>query len=164
MRRYLSILLLFIGLVYSHRGVHMPITPYISPGIQIGYDGNKIFFSYQFSFGIGYKTGDHFEDTLPLFIGKTFGVRYYFQKKKSKVRYIYEDTQISFVIVGAGIGKIVNKEGESFKKTKYWLGTFGLLSYEKIFFYEKTQNHYGVYGVFPIPLYQLIRFELPLPG
>ena len=90
-------------------------------------------------------------------------MRYYF-KKKSRVRYTYEDTQVSLVIGGAGIGKIVNKEGQSFRKTKYWLGTFRLLSYEKIFFYEKTQNHYGVFGVFPIPLYQIIRFELPLPG
>ena len=161
--RCLSKILLLIGLTYSHSGLHTPITPYISPGIQIGYDGNKVFLSYQFSFGIGYKNGDHFEDTLPLFVGKTFGVRYYF-KKKSRVRYTYEDTQVSFVIGGAGIGKIVDKEGQSFRKTKYWLGTFGLLSYEKIFFYEKTQNHYGVFGVFPIPLYQIIRFELPLPG
>ncbi len=161
--RCLSKILLLIGLTYSHSGLHTPITPYISPGIQIGYDGNKVFLSYQFSFGIGYKNGDHFEDTLPLFVGKTFGVRYYF-KKKSRVRYTYEDTQVSFVIGGAGIGKIVDKEGQSFRKTKYWLGTFGLLSYEKIFFFEKTQNHYGVFGVFPIPLYQIIRFELPLPG
>ena len=161
--RCLSKILLLIGLTYSHSGLHTPITPYISPGIQIGYDGNKVFLSYQFSFGIGYKNGDHFEDTLPLFVGKTFGVRYYF-KKKSRVRYTYEDTQVSFIIGGAGIGKIVNKEGQSFRKTKYWLGTFGLLSYEKIFFFEKTQNHYGVFGVFPIPLYQIIRFELPLPG
>jgi len=163
MLRYLSKFLLLIGLTYSHSGLHTPITPYISPGIQIGYDGNKVFLSYQFSFGIGYKNGDHFEDTLPLFVGKTFGVRYYF-KKKSRVRYTYEDTQVSFVIGGAGIGKIVDKEGQSFRKTKYWLGTFGLLSYEKIFYYEKTQNHYGVFGVLPIPLYQIIRFELPLPG
>ena len=80
MQIYFSLLLLFIGFLYPHNGVHMPITPYLSPGIQIGYDGSNVFFSYQFSFGIGYKTGNHFEDTLPLFIGKTFGVRYYFQK------------------------------------------------------------------------------------
>jgi len=163
MRIYFSLLLLFIGFLYPHNGVHMPITPYLSPGIQIGYDGSNVFFSYQFSFGIGYKTGDHFEDTLPLFIGKTFGVRYYFQKK-IMAKYFYEDTQVSFVLGGAGIGKIVNEEGESFRRTKYWLGTFGLISYEKIFFYDKTQKHYGVIGVFPIPIYQIIRFELPLPG
>lgn len=45
------LLILFIGLAWGHNGQHIPLTPYISAG---------------------FKLGDHFEDTAPIFLGKTF--------------------------------------------------------------------------------------------
>jgi len=54
MRRY--ILLLFIGLVWGDSGQHSFFTPYISPGIQIGYNDNKtLFISCQLTLGTSFK-------------------------------------------------------------------------------------------------------------
>ena len=45
MIRRLIILLLIVGCAYGHNGHHQFLTPYISPGIQIGYnDKENIFF------------------------------------------------------------------------------------------------------------------------
>ena len=55
MGRYIS-LLLFIGLCWGHNGKHPFLTPYISPGIQIGLNQNKtLFMSYQLTLGTSFK-------------------------------------------------------------------------------------------------------------
>ena len=113
------ILLLFIGLAWGHNGKHTFLTPYISPGIQIGLNQNKtLFMSYQLTFGTSFKITNekHFEDTFPFFLGRTFGVRRYYQKEKPVVTYKYYDTQIAFMLGGIGTGKLINSKGESFKK------------------------------------------------
>ena len=111
------LLILFIGLAWGHNGQHIPLTPYISPGIQIGYNDSKTFFiSFQLTVGAGFKLGGHFEDTAPIFFGRTFGVRHYYQKEKPVVAYKYYDNQISFMLGGIGTGKLINNNGESFKK------------------------------------------------
>ena len=83
------LLILFIGLAWGHSGRYQFFTPYISPGIQIGYNDNKtLFLSCQLTIGTGMKLfGDHFEDTAPLLLGRTFGVRLYYQKEKPVVAY-----------------------------------------------------------------------------
>tara|TARA_B100000315_G_C14474133_1_gene539780 strand:- start:97 stop:594 length:498 start_codon:yes stop_codon:yes gene_type:complete len=157
-KRLLFIVLL-VGLVWGHNRLHIPLTPYISPGIQIGYNDSRTFFlSYQLTIGVGFKNAsDHFEDTTPLLLGRTFGVRRYYQKEKPVVVYKYYDTQISFMLGGIGIGKLINSKGESFKKNKYWVGAFGLLTYEKVFFDDKVEKQYGLFGVFPLPIFQILN-------
>ena len=158
MIRYIS-LLLFIGLSWGHNGKHPFLTPYISPGIQIGLNQNKtLFMSYQLTFGTSFKITNkkHFEDTAPLFLGRTFGIRRYYQKEKPVVTYKYYDTQISFILGGIGIGKLINSKGETFKKNKYWVGAMGLLTYDKVFFNDKVEKHYGLFGVYPLPIFQIL--------
>ena len=150
-------LLLFIGSAWGHSGQHHFLTPYISPGIQIGYNDSKtLFLSCQLTIGTGLKFGKHFEDTAPLFLGRTFGVRLYYQKEKPVVAYKYYDTQISFMLGGIGTGRLINNKGESFKKNKYWVGALGLLTYEKVFFNEKVEKQYGLFGVLPLPIFPLL--------
>ena len=157
MIRRLIILLLIVGCVYGHNGYHQFFTPYISPGIQIGYNADKtLFLSCQLTIGSGFKIGDHFEDTMPLLLGKTFGLRAYYQENKPAVVYKYSDSQISFMFGGIGTGKIIDSNGNSFKKNKYWIGAIGLFTYEKIFFDEKVQKQYGFFGVLPLPIFPLI--------
>ena len=158
MTKYLT-LLLFIGLAWGHNGKHPFLTPYISPGIQIGLNQNKtLFMSYQLTLGTSFKITNekHFEDTAPLFIGRTFGVRQYYQKEEPVVTYKYYDTQISFILGGIGIGKLINSKGETFKKSKYWVGAIGLLTYDKVFFNDKVEKHYGLFGVYPFPIFQIL--------
>ena len=155
MIRYISLLLL-IGLSWGHNGKHPFLTPYISPGIQIGLNQNKtLFMSYQLTLGTSFKITNekHFEDTAPLFLGRTFGIRRYYQKEKPVVTYKYYDTQISFILGGIGIGKLINSKGETFKKNKYWVGVLGLLTYDKVFFNDKVEKHYGLFGVYPLPIF-----------
>ena len=152
-------LLLFIGFAWGHNGKHPFLTPYISPGIQIGLNQNKtLFMSYQLTLGTSFKITNekHFEDTAPLFIGRTFGVRQYYQKEEPVVTYKYYDTQISFILGGIGIGKLINSKGETFKKNKYWVGAIGLLTYDKVFFNDKVEKHYGLFGVYPFPIFQIL--------
>jgi hypothetical protein len=153
MIRRLTILLLIVGCIYGHNGHHQFLTPYISPGIQIGYNGDKtLFLSCQLTIGSGFKIGDHFEDTMPLLLGKTFGLRAYYQDNTPLVVYKYSDNQISFMFGGIGTGKIIDSNGNSFKKNKYWIGALGLFTYEKIFFDEKVQKQSGLSVVFPYPI------------
>ena len=136
MSRYIS-LLLFIGLSWGHNGKHPFLTPYISPGIQIGLNQNKtLFMSCQLTLGTSFKITNekHFEDTFPFFLGRTFGLRRYYQKEKPVVTYKYYDTQISFMLGGIGIGKLINSKGETFKKNKYWVGANGVIDIWKSIF------------------------------
>ena len=158
MIRYIS-LLLFIGLSWGHNGKHPFLTPYISPGIQIGLNQNKtLFMSCQLTLGTSFKIKNekHFEDTFPFFLGRTFGLRRYYQKDKPVVTYKNYDTQISFMLGGIGIGKLINNKGETFKKHKYWVGAMGLLTYDKVFFNDKVEKHYGLFGVYPLPIFQIL--------
>ena len=155
-------LLLFIGSAWGHSGQHHFFTPYISPGIQIGLNQNKtLFMSCQLTLGTSFKITNekHFEDTFPFFLGRTFGVRLYYLKEKPVVTYKYYDTQISFMLGGIGIGKLINSKGESFKKNKYWIGALGLLAYEKIYFDDKVEKQYGLFGVLPIFYHTIPGFD-----
>ena len=153
MKKLLLIVLLIAGTVYGHNGYHPFLTTYISPGIQIGYNSNKtLFLSCQLTIGLGFKVGKHFEDTMPLLIGKTFGLRAYYKDNKPTALYKYSDNQISFILGGIGTGKIIDRDGNSFKKNKYWIGALGLLTYEKVLFDDNIQKQYGLSTVFPYPI------------
>ena len=142
MKKLLLIILLLVGVCFGHvNSYHGIITPYISPGIQMGFNKDKIFFlSYQLTLAMGFKLGTHFEDTSPLFFGKTFGIRTYFPKNKPANTYKYSDMQLATFFGGVGIGNITNSNGDSFKIHKCWLGGVGILTYEKIFFKNKTEK------------------------
>ena len=154
----LILIILLVGMGFGHQNsYHGIITPYISPGIQIGFNDDKIFsLSYQVTLGLGFKAGTHTEDTVPLFIGKTFGFRNYFPKNESSYRYKYSDLQLASFFGGVGFGDITNEHGDVFKKHKYWLGGLGLFSYEKIFFKNKTEKQFGIIGVLPFPVEMLL--------
>ena len=160
MKKLLPIILLLVELGFGHPNSYYGIiTPYISPGIQMGFNKDKIFFlSYQLTIGLGFKLGTHFEDTFPLFFGQTFGVRTYFPENKAVNTYKYSDMQLATFFGGVGIGNITNSNGDSFKKHKYWLGGVVLLTYEKIFFKNKTEKQFGIIGVLPFPL-EMITIE-----
>ena len=47
---------------------------------------------------------------------------------------------------------------ESLSKKKYWIGAFGLLSYEKVHFDDKVEKQYGFFGVLPLPVFQILNY------
>ena len=63
--------------------------------------------------------------------------------------------KLVFFLGGIGTGKLINSKGEFFKKNKYWIGALGLLTYEKIYFDDKVEKQYGLFGVLPI-FYEII--------
>ena len=153
MKNILLTLLLGSVFIYGHNGHHIPITPYISPGLQIGYNTDKtLFLSWQLTFGSGIKAGKHFEDTIPIFIGKTYGIRIYYVQKDSPKLFRYSENQISSIFGGFGRGKLIDKNGNSYNKNKFWLGGLGLITFEKIHFEDKVQKHRSLSAVFPFPI------------
>ena len=105
--------------IIGHDGSHPFLIPYISPGIQIGYDNTMgLILSPQLTVGTGFSP-EHFEDTMPIFIGKTFGMRTYHKKNSPLVIYKFSDNQISTWIGGVGMGKLIDKKGQSLKERKF---------------------------------------------
>ena len=89
--------------------------PYLSPGIQIGLNFNgKLFVSIQTTIGLFKGDFVNYIDMYP--IGMTIGKRFYYDKKKWHI-YNFLDTQVSFGVVGIGIGKIYNSF-ENYNKFK----------------------------------------------
>ena len=140
-------LLLLTILLFSSRSVSQNGL-YISPGIQVSYS-NRLSVSYQLSTGIIVDDVDYFMPAI------TVGQRYYFGKNTppNMKRFNYIDVQISAVFIGAGVGRIWNNQYGSFRKYKVYGGAFALLSYDRINFNNDLNgnNHYGLFGVLPIP-------------
>ena len=153
----LLIIVLLVRICFGHsNGYHGVITPYISPGIQIGFnEKNTFFLSGQLTVGFGCKLGDHLEDTFPVFLGKTFGIKKSFFKNKSAEILKYSDTQLATPIGGIGRGYIYDSEGNSFKRHKYWFGIFGFISNEKIFYKDTIKSQFSFIGVLPFPVEML---------
>ena len=155
MKSFIILLLVSVGFGHSD-GYHGAITPYISPGIQVGFNENNTFFqSCQLTLGFGAKLGTHLEDTFPIFLGKTFGIRKSFSKNKSSEILKYYDTQLATPIGGIGRGYIYDSDGNSFKRHKYWFGAFGFICKEKIFYKNIMESHFSIIGVLPFPLEML---------
>ena len=151
------IMLLVVSVGFGHfKSYHGAITPYISPGIQIGFnDQNSFFLSCQLTLGFGCKLGNHLEDTLPIFLGKTYGFRKSFIKNKSVEVLKYTDTQLATPIGGIGRGYIYDSDGNSFKRHKYWIGGFGLICNEKIFYKDIIKSQFSIMVVLPFPIEML---------
>ena len=138
MHRYIS-LILFVGLgTYSHGA----ITPYISPGIQIGYNTDRgKYIGFQISLGMSYNSkSNHFYSPSVCSGYKRFFL--------SKIKETYMDIQISSVpdtrfaveglLVPLGFGVGMNyTNGSSSMRIKGWTWLFSCITYD----YEiKTQS------------------------
>ena len=118
MRRYSSLLLL-IGFLKAYGS-----SPYISPGIQLGWTTKANFFlSTQITFGyVDY-------DGPPPF-GLTVGLRTYRLKRKWK-EYLYGDFQIWPFLGGIGVGKMINIRNKSqYTRFKTGIGAFVYATYD----------------------------------
>ena len=156
MKKYLFIIIFGVLLCADE------ITPYISPGIQIGINSSgNFFFSMQITGGI-MPSND-----APLALGVTIGKRFYYNNKTNRFdRYTYLDGQASLIFIGIGIGSIgkktestlYNQNGvltkqitqEKYAKFKLWAGSIGLLSYDYITS-PSGKHNFGLFGVLPIP-------------
>ena len=141
MKKYI-LFICFYSILYSDN------IYYMSPGIQIGMNSaGDFFFSGQITAGVGF---DYQNDQAPLFIGSTFGRRFYYNKESRKFdAYNYIDGQVSLLFFGLGFGNIGNQY-EKYTKFKLFLGAWGLFSYDYITS-PRSKHHFGFFGVLPIP-------------
>ena len=144
MKKYI-LLICFYSILYSESDNMF----YISPGIQIGINtAGDFFFSGQITSGVCF--GSCGTDEAPLFIGTTFGRRFYYNRESRKFdAYNYIDGQVSLMFFGLGIGNIGNQY-ERYSKFKLFVGAWGLLSYDYITS-PRSKHHFGLFGVMPIP-------------
>ena len=155
MKRYILITS-FLAIIYAD-----PIL-YLSPGLQIGVNSTgNFFFSAQITLG-----AMPFPNDSPIILGTTLGGRFYYNAGKFDT-YVYVDGQVSLSgFLGTGFGfinrsaeityydndGILRKEivRERYRKTKFWAGAFGLLSYDYINA-PSGKHNFGLMGVMPIP-------------
>jgi len=142
-------LLLLTILLFSAQSVSQSVDLYISPGIQVSYS-NQLSVSYQLS------TGIIADAAYPFVPAITVGRRYYFGKNTppNMKRFNYIDVQTTAFFVGVGVGRVWNNQYGNFTKYKIYGGAFALLSYDRINFNNdiNRNNHFGLFGVFPIPI------------
>ena len=124
-------------------------TPYFSPGIQIGINTNKEFFtSFQITIGL-INTNIINETGYDLLIpGLTIGKRLYYSKNKQWNSYNYMDGQVGIGTLGIGCGFITDGN-KNYNKFKLFGGFWGLLSYDYID-WNNTKHNFGIFGVLPI--------------
>ena len=137
--------LLFLGLFVNVFAAEP--TPYISPGVQIGYTFEKgTFIGAQLSLGVYFD-----ENTTG---GFTSGVAFGFRVYKTE-SLIYQDVQLGSVLAGAGLGMVHKKTDNKYvyygEKYKLWAGVLGLGTLD---FINTTEGAMfispGLMGVFPL--------------
>ena len=128
MKKVLFIIIIFNLNFADHKINYMP---YFSPGIQIGYSGNNMFFySLQVTIGV-------FNNENLIWPGISLGKRFSLYKNKWD-DYNYIDLQFPITpVLGFGIGKLYNDQVDMIK-FKTWGGFLGYLSYD--FTYELNKN------------------------
>ena len=145
-------------LLFSTQSVSQSVGFYFSPGIQVSYS-TRLSVSYQLS------TGIIADAAYPFIPAITVGQRYYFGKNTppNMKRFNYIDSQITAFFVGAGVGRIWNNQYGSFTKYKIYGGAFALLTYDRINFNNDLNgnNHFGLFGVFPVP-FRASSLNIPL--
>ena len=127
------------------------VWPYISPGIQIGFNSGKgLFYSFQLTVGL-------IPSESPIIIpGMTIGKRFYIGGSAdiAKETYTYKDIQLGFFggVFGCGYGTMT-KSNKSYPKVKYWIAVpqlpLVLISYDSVDF-EHKPHHLGFFGVLPV--------------
>ena len=140
MRKYKLLFLLIIGVLNASGS-----SPYISPGIQLGFNtkGN-LFLSVQTTFGYVSYSG-------PPPFGVTLGLRWYKMEEKWE-RYSYNDLQIWPFIGGVGIGQMRDKDGNKYLRFKTGVGAFIYATYDSCKGLEIAKHNFGVIGTLPIIL------------
>ena len=144
--RFIILSLLLFNTLYSTKGF------YVSPGLQVGYNSIQgLFYGYQLSMGIVFKTGDH---TLPIsFVPSVcYGYKIY---HKSKMVEKYKDLQITKFHkkitpnfpIGIGLGKIIT-EGNSTLRIKGYVWEFSNITFD----YELSNKAYNLSLIPAAPL------------
>ena len=127
------------------------VWPYISPGIQIGFNSGKgLFYSFQLTVGL-------IPSESPIIIpGMTIGKRFYIGGSAdiAKETYTYKDIQLGIFggFIGIGDGTMTNSN-KSYPKFKFWIAVplvpLVLISYDYVDF-EHKPHHLGFFGVLPV--------------
>ena len=139
MKKYFTLLLL-IGIANGFGS-----SPYLSPGLQLGFNTKgKFFISVQTTFGYVSNSG-------PPPFGLTLGLRWYKMEEKWE-RYSYNDLQIWPFIGGVGIGQMRDKDGNKYLRFKFGVGAFGYATYDYCKGLEIAKRNFGVIGTLPIIL------------
>ena len=133
MKKYILLIFISFTIIYAeHESAHNSEDwiSYFSPGIQLGVNLDGTFFI-----------------SIQTTIGLTVGKRIYYNDKKWQI-YNYLDSQISFGLIGLGIG-LINSNDKYYYKYKSWVGFWGLISYDYIN-WNNNKHHLGIYGVLPM--------------
>ena len=139
MKKYFTLLLL-IGIANGSGS-----SPYLSPGLQLGFNTKgKFFISVQTTFGYVSNSG-------PPPFGLTLGLRWYKMEEKWE-RYSYNDLQIWPFIGGVGIGQMRDKDGNKYLRFKTGVGALGYATYDYCKGLEIAKHNFGVIGTLPIIL------------
>ena len=139
MKKYFTLLLL-IGIANGSGS-----SPYLSPGLQLGFNTKgKFFISVQTTFGYVSNSG-------PPPFGLTLGLRWYKMEEKWE-RYSYNDLQIWPFIGGVGIGQMRDKDGNKYLRFKFGVGAFGYATYDYCKGLEIAKRNFGVIGTLQIIL------------
>ena len=90
------------------------------------------------------------------FPGITLGQRRYLGKNIpfNMKEFNYWDVQLNFFVLGFGYGRMWNKNYGNFEKYKLFGGVFLLGSYDYVNFNNEmnNNNHFGLFGVYPLML------------
>jgi len=147
-------IILFVVLVFeiSKASDEYAGWPYISAGIQIGFNSEKGTFSSS-QLTVGLILGE-FPFIIP---GVTIGERFYSGNKRkniAKETYTYKDIQVGTFagFIGIGDGTMTNSN-KSYPKFKFWIAVplvpLVLISYDYVDF-EHKPHHLGFFGVLPV--------------
>ena len=123
------------------------MTPYFSPGIQLGINTNMEFFA-SLQITIGLVNTNFINEEFSPIPGLTIGKRFYYTKNKQWDSYNYMDGQIGTGLLGVGYGFITDGN-KRYNKFKLFGGLWGLLSYDYIN-WDNSKHHFGIFGVLPI--------------
>ena len=140
MRNYSFLfLLLFIGFLKSQGS-----SPYISPGIQLGWTTKANFFlSTQITFGYVSYYG-------PPPFGLTIGLRTYRMKRKWE-EYLYGDFQIWPFLGGIGVGKMINiRNKNKYTRFKTGMGALVYATYDYCKDCGVLKHNIGAIGTIPL--------------
>ena len=146
MKKYFTLLLL-IGIANGSGS-----SPYLSPGLQLGFNTKgKFFISVQTTFGFFSNSVGVKGMLSPPPFGITLGLRWYKMEEKWE-RYSYNDLQIWPFIGGVGIGQMRDKDGNKYLRFKTGVGAFIYATYDSCKGLEIAKHNFGVIGTFPIIL------------
>ena len=138
MLRYLALLLLIAYLKANGS------SPYISPGVQLGFTSRTNFFlSAQITFG-------HVSYSGPPPYGVTIGLRKYRIQQKEWKEFVYTDFQVWPFFGGIGIGKMIDIRNKNhYTRLKTGIGAVGYATYDYCKDCGIFKHNFGIIGTIP---------------